>query len=98
MEAPLRRGPLKSPAPFAAQGESMNARLPVLAAVLLSLMGCASLSYQEPQQGSRARVRFVTTSTAPTVLRAYDDAGCTTNETIGQQQPQVPGHAAVEPP
>lgn len=59
----------------------MKARLPMIATVLLSLMGCASLSYQEPQQGSRARVRFVTTSTAPTVLRAYDDAGCTTNET-----------------
>ena len=59
----------------------MNARLPLLATVLMSLMGCASLSYQEPQQGNRARVRFVTTSTAPTVLRAYDDEACSRNET-----------------
>jgi hypothetical protein len=47
---------------------------------LWSLVGCASLSYQEPLQGPRARVRFVTTSTAPTVLRAYDDANCAQNE------------------
>lgn len=46
----------------------------------LCLTGCASLSYQEPTQGSRARVRFVTTSSSPTVLRAYDDINCTQNE------------------
>lgn len=58
----------------------MNAKLPLVAAALLSLAGCASLSYHEPQQGPRARVRFVTTSGAPTVLRAYDDDGCSQNE------------------
>jgi hypothetical protein len=44
----------------------------------LWLTGCASLTYQEPAQGPRARVRFVTDSSA--ILRAYDDANCTQNE------------------
>lgn len=43
--------------------------------------GCASLSYQEPLQGPRARVRFVTTSVSPTVLTTYEDTSCTKNET-----------------
>jgi hypothetical protein len=50
----------------------------VLAA--LSLAGCATLSYQEPTQGPRARVRFVTNTGAIAILRVYDDANCTQNE------------------
>jgi hypothetical protein len=53
----------------------------LLVALTVLLAGCNSLSYQEPTQGARARVRFVTTSGAPTVLRVYDDANCTQNET-----------------
>lgn len=48
--------------------------------VLSWLAGCAALSYQEPLQGARARVRFVTDATGVTVLRAYSDTGCTQNE------------------
>jgi hypothetical protein len=47
---------------------------------VLWLAGCASVSYQEPTQGPRARVRFVTTSSQITVLRAYDDVNCAQNE------------------
>lgn len=47
---------------------------------VLCLTGCATLGYQEPMAGPRARVRFVTTSNEVTVLRAYDDANCTQNE------------------
>jgi hypothetical protein len=47
---------------------------------VLWLTGCASLSYQEPTEGSRARVRFVSTSESITILRVYDDASCTRNE------------------
>ena len=51
---------------------------------LLSLLasGCAapSLTYVEPTQGERARVRFSTGTSGLTVVRGYDDSGCRTNE------------------
>lgn len=53
----------------------------LLVVTSLWITGCASMSYKEPLQGPRARVRFVTTSVSPTVLRAYDDINCTQNET-----------------
>lgn len=48
----------------------------------LAIAGCAAnaLTYSEPLQGSRARVRFATHTDYVTVLRAYDDANCTVNE------------------
>lgn len=53
----------------------------VLLGVLVPLLaGCSSLSYREPTEGPRARVRFGTDTTAITVLLAYDDAGCIANE------------------
>ena len=53
----------------------------ILISIVLFLTGCASLSYEEPTQGPRAKVRFVTTSVSPTVLRVYDDSNCSSNET-----------------
>jgi hypothetical protein len=51
---------------------------------LLSLLaaGCAapSLTYVEPTQGERARVRFATGTSGLTTVRGYDDSGCRTNE------------------
>jgi hypothetical protein len=51
---------------------------------LLSLLvaGCAapSLTYVEPTQGERSRVRFATGTSGLTTVRGYDDAGCRTNE------------------
>lgn len=51
---------------------------------LLSLLaaGCAapSLTYVEPTQGERARVRLATGTSGVTVVRGYDDSGCRTNE------------------
>lgn len=54
--------------------------LPLIVMPLL-LSGCASLSYQEPVQGPRARVRFATDTDSLVVLRAYDDMSCNQNET-----------------
>jgi hypothetical protein len=48
--------------------------------VSLWLAGCATLTYQEPTAGPRARVRFVTDTSDLTVLRTYDDSNCTRNE------------------
>lgn len=42
--------------------------------------GCAGLTYVEPTAGDRARVRFVTESPDPTVLRVYDDPDCAGTE------------------
>ncbi|MDD2989679.1 MAG: hypothetical protein PHI64_12050 [Zoogloea sp.] len=42
----------------------------------LSLSGCAALTYTEPQTGSRARVRFVTDTASPSVLKVYDGDDC----------------------
>jgi hypothetical protein len=49
--------------------------------IFIWLIGCAGLSYQEPLTGPRARVRFVTDTRDLTILRTYDDVGCTQNET-----------------
>lgn len=38
--------------------------------------GCAGLTYVEPSTGDRARVRFVTESPDPTVLRVFDGPDC----------------------
>jgi hypothetical protein len=51
-----------------------------LVTVSLRLAGCATLSYQEPAAGSRARVRFVTGPSGITLLRTYDDVNCGGNE------------------
>lgn len=56
-----------------------NKALGPLLFILLS--ACSTVSYQEPQTGPRARVRFVTDTHVASVLRSYDDAGCKTNET-----------------
>lgn len=48
---------------------------------MMWMTACTGLSYQEPMQGPRARVRFVTTSGGLTVLRTYNDINCTQNET-----------------
>lgn len=45
------------------------------------LVGCSTLSYEEPNSGPRARVRFATEFEGTTVLRAYDDRSCRINET-----------------
>lgn len=44
------------------------------------LSACSSIVYQEPMSGPRARVRFVTSFTGVALLRAYDDANCSSNE------------------
>ena len=54
--------------------------LGVAALTLCGAGGCASITYVEPTQGERARVRFTTNTIAPTVLRSYDDRACSTNE------------------
>ena len=43
---------------------------------VLSLSACAVQTYVEPAAGPRAKVRFVTTSKDPTVLRSYTDLNC----------------------
>lgn len=50
--------------------------------LVLAASGCAapSLTYVEPLQGDRARVRFSTGTTGVTIVRSYDDSGCRTNE------------------
>jgi hypothetical protein len=48
--------------------------------VIALLTACTLLKYQEPTQGPRARVRFVTNTSEITVLRTYDDVNCTVNE------------------
>lgn len=45
-----------------------------------SLIGCQTLSYQEPVIGDRARVRFATNTNSISILYGYDDASCSTNE------------------
>jgi hypothetical protein len=49
---------------------------------ILALTGCAApaLTYTEPTDGSRARVRFAANTDDITVLRGYDDSGCNRNE------------------
>lgn len=44
------------------------------------IFSCETLSYKEPLEGSRARVRFVTTTKGVTVLRAYADNNCSEDE------------------
>ena len=53
-------------------------RLPAVLA--LALAGCAAQPYEEPQSGARARVRFSTDTTNPTLLQQYDDNACRTGE------------------
>lgn len=48
--------------------------------LLLALSSCATLTYVEPTTGSRARVRFATTSASISVLRSFGDDHCTTGE------------------
>lgn len=48
--------------------------------LIISLSGCASLTYVEPQTGDRARVRFATDTVSPTVLRVYDGEDCSGDE------------------
>jgi hypothetical protein len=48
--------------------------------LILSLSGCAALTYDEPQTGSRARVRFVTDGKDPSVLTVYDGDDCSGEE------------------
>lgn len=47
-----------------------------ICAVALALNGCNTLRFQEPIEGERAKVRFVTTTKDVTVLRAYNDVSC----------------------
>lgn len=48
----------------------------------LAVSSCETLSYKEPDPAttSVARVRFVTTTETPAILRAYDDRACEQNE------------------
>ena len=43
---------------------------------VLTLFGCATLSYQEPTTGSRAKVRFTTNTYSPMVIRSYSSQDC----------------------
>lgn len=57
--------------------EAANMARHMLTAIfVVSLSGCAALTYVEPQTGSRARVRFVTDTVSPSVLRVYDGDDC----------------------
>jgi len=47
---------------------------------MVSLVSCSTLKYQEPLEGPRARVRFVTTTDDIAILRTYDDVNCERNE------------------
>ena len=49
-------------------------------ACLQLLSACETLSYKEPLEGARAKVRFATTGKEATVLRAYTDENCEKNE------------------
>lgn len=44
------------------------------------VVGCSTLTYQDPTSGPRARVRFVTDSNEVSVLRTYGDENCSTGE------------------
>jgi hypothetical protein len=58
-----------------------SVRLTAVAVVVLILAGCISmLTYNEPDSGPRARVRFVTSTGMVTVLRSYADAQCSQGE------------------
>jgi hypothetical protein len=46
------------------------------ASLLLALAGCATLRYQEPASGPRARVRFVTNSASVTVVSGAERPRC----------------------
>lgn len=48
--------------------------------MILLISGCTSFIYKEPTQGSRAQVRFVTTSAMYTTFRVYKDSNCSGNE------------------
>jgi len=54
------------------------------AAVLISLLwvavGCATVSYQEPTSGPRARIRFVADYQDITVVHQFDDEDCKFND------------------
>lgn len=43
---------------------------------VLTLFGCATLSYQEPTIGPRAKVRFTTNTYDIMVIRGYSSQGC----------------------
>lgn len=52
-----------------------------LATATMLLASCSTMSFKEPSEGPRARVRFTTTTESITVVRAYSDIGCESNET-----------------
>jgi hypothetical protein len=52
----------------------------LLISITIFVAGCAGLTYVEPTVGDRARVRFVTESPDPTVLRVYDGPDCSGEE------------------
>lgn len=58
----------------------MRKLLCICAAALVAGCAAPALTYKEPTDGSRARVRFAANTDHITVLRGYDDAGCTRNE------------------
>lgn len=43
---------------------------------VLTLFGCATLSYQEPTIEPRAKVRFTTNTSDPMVIRSYNSQDC----------------------
>lgn len=52
-------------------------RLTAVTVMVLILAGCiGTLTYEEPDSGPRARVRFVTSTERVTVLRSYADTQC----------------------
>lgn len=52
----------------------------ILIIICIAIYGCSTLNYKDPESGPRAKVRFVTKSRAPTILRRYNDKDCQTGE------------------
>lgn len=59
----------------------MLMRILGVAVLALVTTACSTLTYQEPAAGPRARVRFVTDTTAISVLTTYGDKNCSTQST-----------------
>lgn len=48
----------------------------IVVGILALLSGCSSISYEEPLNGARAKVRFSSNSEGMTIVRGYEDANC----------------------
>lgn len=45
--------------------------------IALTISGCASITYVEPQSGPVAKVRFASNTSMPTIIRSYSSTACT---------------------